>query len=156
MGGSSPLDACSLSEKSDHISKLLAEVAEDNELILGFEVLNDDQWLVRMSGTDKEFITVFLDLRQRSLQFSSYFMPAPAENQQAVYRSVLRQNNTLRGICFSIGKEEALYLKGEVPSAQVDASALDHILGSVYEATERMFCSLRQQAFASRLKDDSA
>jgi Putative bacterial sensory transduction regulator len=151
-----PLDAELLRVQRDLITSLLAEAELENDLILGFEVLAEDEWAVRLSGADKEFITVLLELKQRTLQYHSYFMPQPAENREVVYQFLLRQNHALRGVCFSVGPEDAIYLKGEVPATQIEAATLDQIFGLVFEATERAFRWTIQQGFASQLRAGDA
>jgi hypothetical protein len=43
-------------------------------------------------------------------------MPAPEENVAAVYEQALRRNEKLVGAHFAIGVEDALFLRGELPS----------------------------------------
>ena len=47
-----------------------------------------------MRGDDKEFITVWFTLGQRTLRYETYVMPAPEENDGEVYEHLLRRNDT--------------------------------------------------------------
>ena len=87
------------------------------------------RWLIRLLGEDKAFITVWLTLGERTLQYETYFMPAPEENAAELYEYLLRLNLRLYGMRFAIGDEDAVYLCGQVPIGGVDAEALDHIIG---------------------------
>jgi hypothetical protein len=63
---------------------------------------------------------------------------------------VLRRNDQLVGAHFSIGAEDALYLRGEIPDTAVTADELDRVLGTMYTTVEANFRALLRLAFASR------
>ena len=111
------------------------------------------RWYVRMAGEAKEFTTVWLHLGQRTLRYETYVMPAPEENVAEVYESVLRRNERLVGAWFSIGDEDAIFLRGAVPVDRVDERAIDGILGALYQTVERAFPSLIRAGFASRFAE---
>ena len=50
------------------------------------------RWYLRFKGEEKDFITVWLTLGQRTLHHEAQFMPAPEENAEAVYQYLLRRN----------------------------------------------------------------
>ncbi len=110
----------------------------------------DARWYVRMVGEEREFITVWLTLGQRTLRHETYVLPAPEENAAAIADLVLRQHHQMAGARFSIGPEDALFLVGEVSAHQIDEIELDQILGRIYETIERLFPKLVRLAFASR------
>ena len=56
-----------------------------------------------MKGEEKSFTTVWLTLRQRTLHYETYFMPAPEENVEACYEFLLRLNQIWRQHENSIG-----------------------------------------------------
>ena len=88
------------------------------------------RWYLRMRGEEKEFITVWLTLHQRTLHHEAQFMPAPEENVTEVLEYLLRRNNALYAMAFSLGTEDAVYLVGRIPAAHVDDEELDRIAGS--------------------------
>ncbi len=106
------------------------------------------QWYVRVLGEDKPVFAVWFTLRQRTLHFETYVMPSPIVNQAELYEHLLRRNQKLRGIAFSIGVEDAVFLAGELPVGAVDEPALDEALGSLYAATELCFRPAMQLGFA--------
>jgi hypothetical protein len=63
---------------------------------------------------------------------------------------LLRRNDALVGCHFSIGDEDAIYLRGELPDVAVDESELDRVLGTLYATVETNFRPLLRLAFASR------
>jgi hypothetical protein len=89
------------------------------------------RWYVRMRGEEKDFTTVWLTMGQRTLRYETYVMPAPEENAAELYESLLRRNEKLVGAHFSIGAEDAVFLRGELPLAVVDEHELDRVLGTL-------------------------
>ena len=139
------------------IDEWLDDFADGNPLIAAVDRGTSDdtefgepRWYVRMVGEEKDFITVWLTLGQRMLRYETYVMPAPEENSTAVMEYVLRRNDHLVGAHFSVGAEEALYLRGEIPDIAVTADELDRVLGTVYTTVEANFRPLLRLAFASR------
>lgn len=139
------------------IETWLDEFAAGNPLVAAIDrgtsddgPLGEPRWYVRMIGEDKDFITVWLTLGQRTLRYETYVMPAPEENQAEVMALLLRRNDRLVGVHFSIGSEDAVYLRGEIPDTALSADELDRLLGTTYVAVESNFRALLRLAFASR------
>jgi hypothetical protein len=103
-----------------------------------------------MRGEDKEFTTVWLTLGQRTLRYETYVMPAPEENAAELYEHLLRRNDALVGAHFSIGIEDAVFLRGELPVTHVTLAELDRVLGTLYAQVEQCFQALLRIGFRSR------
>lgn len=88
------------------------------------------RWYLRFRGEEKDAITVWLTLHQRTLHHEAQFMPAPEEHPTEVFQYLMRRNADLYGMAFSLGPEDAVYLVGRVPAALVDDDELDRIAGS--------------------------
>jgi hypothetical protein len=110
------------------------------------------RWYIRMKGEEKTTTTVWLTLRQRTLHFETYFMPAPEENVAACYEYLLRANNSLFAMRFAIGVEDAIYLVGQMPLVAVDEDELDRIIGSSWAYSERYFRPAMAIGYASVFK----
>ena len=110
------------------------------------------RWYVRLKGEEKSFTTVWLTLRQRTLHYETYFMPAPEENIEALYEYLLRANMRLFGMRFGIGLEDAVYLVGQMPLSAVDTDELDRIVGSTYAYAEQYFRPAMSIGYASRFR----
>lgn len=108
------------------------------------------RWYVRLTGEEKPVFSVWFSLRQRTLHFETYVMPAPEVNAAELYEHLLRRNQKLHGLAFSIGVEDAVFLAGEVDVRSIDAAMLDRILGSVYAATELCFRPAMRLGFAGK------
>lgn len=110
----------------------------------------EPRWYLRMAGEEKEHLTLWFTLGQRTLRYEAYVLPAPQENQALVYETALRRNDKLVGAHFAIGVEDALFLKGELPLAMLSEAELDRVVGSLYTYTEAAFPVLLRLAFASK------
>ncbi|MEY2565694.1 MAG: hypothetical protein QOE35_223 [Actinomycetota bacterium] len=108
------------------------------------------RWYVRLRGEEKAFTTVWLTLRQRTLHYETYFMPAPEENIEAAYEYLLRANMRLFGMRFAIGAEDAVYLVGQMPLSAVDEDELDRIVGSTYAYAEQYFRPAMSIGYATK------
>ena len=113
----------------------------------------EPRWYVRMAGEEKDVITVWLTLGQRTLRYETYVLPAPEENVSEFNEQLLRRNDALVGAHFSIGAEDAVYLRGELVDAAVDSAEVDRILGTLYATVEQVFRPLLRIGFASRVAD---
>jgi len=148
-------DEAALARIERQIDEWLSHAKTNNELILAVDRSTDQEvrWYVRMSGQEKEFTTVWLTLGQRTLRFETYVMPAPEENSQVLFESLLRRNEKLVGAHFSIGQEDAVFLRGEIPVAALNEKELDRAIGTLYSTVEQSFGALIRIGFASRFTD---
>jgi hypothetical protein len=136
------------------IDSWLAEARADNPLVAAVDRDAEvpRRWYVRLRGEEKDFTTVWLTLGQRTLRYETYVMPAPEENEAQFYEHLLRRNDGLVGAHFSIGAEDAVFLRGELPVAVLDAPELDRVLGTLYAAVERCFRPALAIGFESRFR----
>ena len=137
------------------ITSWLMSMMERNDTIVAVDRGEPDEhrWYVRMHGEEKEFTTVWFTLGQRTLQFETYVMPAPEENAEQLYEHVLRRNESLVGVHFSIGIEDAIFLRGVLPLRMVDEDELDRVVGTLYATVERIFPTIIRIGFASHFAD---
>jgi hypothetical protein len=146
-----------LDEVRRRIDTWIDALAHDNPVIAAVDRGTSDdtphgepRWYVRMLGDEKDFITVWLTLGQRTLRYETYVMPAPEEHHAELAELLLRRNDSLVGAHFSIGGEDAIYLRGELPDVAVDSDELDRVLGTLYHTVEANFRALLRLGFASR------
>ena len=142
------------------IDAALERFREEHENVLAIDRGTTDgtrfgepRWYVRMAGEEKDVITVWLTLGQRTLRYETYVLPAPEENVSEFNEQLLRRNDALVGAHFSIGAEDAVYLRGELVDAAVDSAEVDRILGTLYATVEQVFRPLLRIGFASRITD---
>ena len=125
----------------------------ENDAVLGVERENDNgvrRWLIRLTGEEKQFISVWFSLRQRSLAVEAYFMPGPEENVEQLWTYLLRLNARLAGLRFALGLEEAVYLMGAIPVRSVNDEELDRLLGAAYAYSEAYFRPAMRIGYATR------
>ncbi|CAB4555831.1 MAG: hypothetical protein F2545_02530 [Actinobacteria bacterium] len=137
------------------ITTWLDAMKERNDAIVAIDRGEPDErrWYVRLHGEEKEFTTVWITLGQRTLRYETYVMPAPEENAEQLYEHLLRRNETLTGAHFSIGIEDAIFLRGELPLGLLREQELDRIIGTLYAAVERIFPVIIRIGFASRFAE---
>lgn len=137
------------------ITGWLLDMQSRNESIAAVDrgEIGERRWYVRMRGEEKEFTTVWITLGQRTLKYETYVMPAPEENGEQLYEHLLRRNESLVGAHFSIGIEDAIFLRGEMPLRMVDEEELDRVIGTLYATVERFFPVIIRIGFASRFAE---
>jgi hypothetical protein len=129
-----------------------AELASNPMLLAVDHVPAERRWYLRMKGEEKDYTTVWLTLKERTLHHETYVLPAPEENHAAVYEYLLRANRRLYGMAFAIGAEDGVYLRGQVPLAWLDDAELDRIVGSSWQWSEDHFRPALHLAFASHFR----
>jgi hypothetical protein len=148
------LGASAFAELASNIDIWLAHYLATNPSVLAVDHGGPDdcgpgerRWYVRLGGEQKEFTTVWLTLGQRSLRYETYVLPWPPQHGPEVFELVLRRNDHLIGCHYSIGIEDAVFLRGEVASSGVTEAELDRVIGTLFTEVERTFPTLRQLAF---------
>ncbi len=137
------------------IDEWLAEELQTNPTVAAVDRGEPGQrrWYVRLQGEQKDTFTIWFTLRQRTLHYETYVMPAPEENHERFYEHLLARNLKLFGAAFAIGEEHAVFLVGQLPVEAVDREELDRILGSLYAYVEQFFRPALRIGFASRFGD---
>jgi hypothetical protein len=137
------------------IDEWLAVMRLHNETIVAIDrgEVDEYRWYLRMRGVEKEFTTIWITLGQRTLRYETYVMPATEENAVQLYESLLRRNEKLVGAHFSIGIEDAIFLRGELPLSALNEPELDRVVGTLYQTVEQVFQGLLRIGFASRFAE---
>lgn len=112
-----------------------------------------DRWFIRVRGDEKLVTTLWLTVREETISFETYFMPAPEENVAACYEYLLRACSRFYGLRFSIGVEDAVYLTGQMPFSAFGSGRgddeLDRMLGATYAYSEECFRTAMRIGFTS-------
>jgi len=135
------IDAWLVTQKAEN--PVVAAVERDVES-------GERRWFVRVRGEQKDVFSIWFHLRQRTLHYETYVMPAPEENHAAFYEHLLRRNVGLYGASFAIGDEDAVFLVGQLDNGAVTDDELDRIIGSLYAWVEQFFRPALRIGFASR------
>ena len=142
------------------IDNWLNEFAEAGEHVLAIDRGTSDEtsfgeprWYVRLAGESEEIVTIWLTLGQRTLRYETYVMPAPEDNAAELADQLLRRNDRLVGAHFSVGHEDAIYLRGAIPDSAVTTDELDRVVGTLYQTVEHAFPAMIRLGFARRFAD---
>ncbi len=96
-------------------------------------------WLIRFRGDEKDVITLWLSLRQRSVHAETELMPAPEENREELLQFLLRKNAEMRDVHFAIGPEEGIYLMTQIPIVEIDVDRLDELVGATLTYVDEIY-----------------
>jgi hypothetical protein len=149
------LDPAALDALEARIAAWLEDQLATNPVVVAVErdlESGERRWFVRVHGEQKDVFTIWFHLRQRTLHYETYVMPAPEENHAQLYEHLLRRNLRLYGAAFAIGEEDAVFLVGQLADEHVDEDELDRILGSIYEWVEQFFRPAMRIGYASKFK----
>lgn len=104
-------------------------------------------WLVRLRGEEKDVVTVWISLRQRSVHLETEVVPAPEMGEEALYRYALVRNADLRSVHLAIGPESAIYLVSALPLAEVTPERLDEIMAAVVIYVDELYPTMMTLGF---------
>jgi hypothetical protein len=129
-----------------------ARLAEDSAVVAVDREEELGRWYLRLAGDEKDFVTVWLTIRQRTLHHETQVMPAPEVNVAETFEYLLRRNADLYQMRFSLGAEDAVYLVGEVPVGTVSDGELDRIVGSSLAYVDAFFPTAMSIGFAGHYR----
>ena len=96
-------------------------------------------WLVRLRGEERDVITLWLSLRQRTVFAETELMPAPDENREELYRYLMVRNHELRELHLAIGPEDGIYLVAQVPVNELTIERMDELVGATVHYVDEIF-----------------
>ncbi len=144
IASSDERDAC-----EDRIESWAARrMAEDGPLVAVDRQSAGRRWYLRLAGEEKQFITVWLSVRQRTLRHEAQVMPAPEVDPCRTYQYLLRRNAELHQMHLALGAEDAVVLVGEVPVGAIDDDELDRIVGASLAYVDEVFPTAMSIGFA--------
>lgn len=109
-------------------------------------------WDLRLSGDRKRSIPVHLEVGAYTLTVQSFFMRAPDENAEALYRWLLQRNLRTYLLRFALHPEGDVLLVGVVPVAAVTPEELDRLLGQLLTAADETFDHALRTGFATYIE----
>ena len=139
------------------VSQWAQALVADNAVV-GYEYIPRDQsdgldrWLLRFEGIDRDFITIWFTLDQRTLRFETQFMPCLEGHEDQVLAYLMKCNAQLLGMAFAIGPEASIYLMGRIPATTLNADALDTVAGCTLAYVENHFATAMSLAFPERYR----
>jgi hypothetical protein len=136
-------DADSAQRLDDVVSSWAAQWHASALLGVEHQPLPDDRghfhWLIRLKGEEKDVITLWLSLRQRTVHVETEVTPAPEAQHEALYRYLLVKNAELRELHLAIGPEDGVYLMAQIPILEVTTARLDEVVGATLTYVEEIY-----------------
>jgi hypothetical protein len=123
---------------------------------LDAEELGDGRWFVRLAGERKLGIGVHLAVGDRTLRVESFFMRAPEEQQERLYRDLLLRQATSYVLRFTLDEAGDLFLVGQVPLRAITAEEVDRIVGTVLDVADAAYLPAVEIGFASSIAAEKA
>jgi len=148
-------DEAELDALEARIEAWLARQRDENPVVAAVErdvESGERRWFVRVHGEQKDVFSIWFHLRQRTLHYETYVMPAPETHQAQFFEHLLKRNLKLYGAAFAVGDEDAVFLVGQLSNDCIDDDELDRILGSLYVWVEQFFRPAMRIGYASRFK----
>jgi hypothetical protein len=139
-----PLGDSNSARQLDETVSLWAEQWHASALLgVEHQPLADDRghfhWLIRLKGDEKDIITLWLSLRQRTVHVETEVLPAPEENRETLYRYLLVKNAEIRELHLAIGPEDGIYLMTQIPIGEVTVERLDEVVGATLTYVEEIY-----------------
>jgi Putative bacterial sensory transduction regulator len=123
---------------------------------LDAEELGDGRWFLRLAGERKLGIGVHLAVGDRTLRVESFFMRAPEEQQERLYRDLLLRQATSYVLRFTLDEAGDLFLVGQIPLRAITADEIDRIVGTVLDVADAAYLPAVETGFASSIAAEKA
>ncbi len=136
-----PLDVDELDRLREAFDGWLGELTGPDSPVeeIGRDLGDPSRWYVRVAGEERDHVTIWFTLGQRHLRFESWFLPPPRQDSEALMRFLMEVNGRVWGLHFGLGEEEAVFLRGERRSRDLDPGEVDEVIGMVVATVERYF-----------------
>ena len=132
------------------VASFLAEAGLDAER------LGDGRWFVRLAGERKLGIGVHLAVGDRTLRVESFFLRAPEEQRERLYRDLLLRQATSYLLRFTLDEAGDVFLIGQVPLRAVTPEEVDRIVGTVLDVADAAYLPAVEVGFASSIAAEKA
>lgn len=110
--------------------------------------------VVELPGERRLKTNTILTVGEHSVRVEAFVCRKPDENNEGVYRFLLKRNRRLYGVAYTLDNVGDIYLVGRMSLASVDADELDRVLGQVLEAVDADFNTLLELGFRSSIQKE--
>lgn len=134
-------------------SKVLTTIEEflvDREI--ESHLLDGRTFVVNLPGEKRLKTAVHLHVRADTVRIESFICRKPDENFLKVFDYLLRRNQHLYSVAYTVDNTGDIYLVGWLPAAAVGEDELDRVLGSILEAADFDFNKLLEIGFYSSIR----
>jgi hypothetical protein len=113
-------------------------------------------WLTVLAGERKRTIPVYLELGDHTLIVESFFMTAPDERHDEVYRYLLQRNLRTYTLRFALYDSGDIMLVGVIPRHAVTVDELDRTLGQLLTVADESYWAAIRMGFTGYIEREQA
>ena len=110
--------------------------------------------VVELPGERRLKTNTILTVGDHSLRVEAFVCRKPDENQEGVYRFLLKRNRRLYGVAYTLDNTGDIYLVGRMSLMSVTADEIDKVLGQVLEAVDNDFNTLLELGFRTSIQKE--
>ena len=110
--------------------------------------------VVELPGERRLKTNTILSIGEHSVRVEAFVCRKPDENNEGVYRFLLKRNRRLYGVAYTLDNVGDIYLVGRMALASVDAAEIDRVLGQVLETVDSDFNTLLELGFRSSIQKE--
>ena len=116
------------------------------------ERVGETGWLTVLAGERKRTIPVYLELGDHTLVIESFFMTAPDERHDEVYRYLLQRNLRTYTLRFALYEAGDIMLVGVIPRHAITAEELDRALGQLLTVADDSYWAAIRMGFTGYIE----
>ena len=128
--------------------------AEQDELDV--ERVGEDGWLTVMAGERKRTVPVYLELGDHNCIIESFFMSAPDERHDEVYRYLMQRNLRSYTLRFALYDTGDVVIVGVIPRHALTSHELDRTLGQLLTLADETYWPAIRLGFESYIDREQA
>lgn len=136
------------------VQRLIEDVLDVNELTYSKLTGVPPGLIVELPGERKLKTSTILSIGAHSVRVEAFVCRRPDENNEGVYRFLLKRNRRLYGVAYTLDNVGDIYLVGRMSLASVNADEVDRVLGQVLEAVDSDFNTLLELGFRSSIQKE--
>jgi len=157
---STPITDAAAAENFSQLLDSWAQLLLDEDLLIAAETgLSYDgkrQWLLRFAGEEKQFVAIWMTLRQRTVYVEIELMPPPEENVSEVLTMAMAKNFDLYPLHLAIGPDNGIYLVMRFPVGDASSELFDEISGAALRYVDELFPTLMARGYATAYRRRSS
>lgn len=120
------------------------------------ERVGDHGWLTVLAGERKRTIPVYLELGEHTLMIESFFLAAPDERHDEVYRYLLQRNLRTYNMRFALYDSGDVMLVGIIPEHAVTVEEIDRTLGQLLTVADESYWPAIRLGFTGYIEREQA
>ena len=128
----------------------------DGQPELDVERVGENGWLTVLRGERKRGIPVYLELGAHTLVVESFFMTAPDERHDEVYRYLLGRNLRTYTLRFAVYDSGDIMIVGVIPRHAVTAEEIDRTLGQLLTVADESYWPAIRLGFTQYIEREQA